>query len=74
MHFGSRRKQKPFQMSRKEKMRKITNKYKNVGNVKVRNSEYMEVSKRYNIESKQSKFISEFDIGKSVHHHTIQIN
>jgi len=33
-------------MSRKEKIRKMTNKYKNSGNVEVKNSEYMEVLKR----------------------------
>ena len=46
MHFRSRRKQKYFQMSRKEIIRKVTNKYKNVGNVEVKNFEYMEVLKR----------------------------
>jgi hypothetical protein len=33
-------------MSHKEKIRKMPNKYKNVGNIEVKNSEYMEVLKR----------------------------
>ena len=44
--FEAEENRNPFKCYARKKMRKMTNKYKHVGNVEVNNSEYMEVLKR----------------------------